>query len=163
MRKFGIVLLIIIFVIVLFDNVESKKEIRVRIIPNSNENGDLLAKEEVKDYTIYYLQEAYSEDYNEFVQNINKTKKEFELILEKVLAVDCTIKFANHTLYNKTYNNSAIKNEETLVLYIIIGKGEGSNWWGTVYPNFLEISSSDEIEYESLIVNLFQKIRGEYK
>ena len=88
-----------------------------------------------------------------------KKKDDFEIMLEKVLSTDCTISFDKHTLYNKTYNNSAIKNETTLVLLVVIGSGGGSNWWGTVYPEFLDISSSEEVKYESLIVNLFRKIR----
>lgn len=159
MRKFGLIILVIIFIITLFDNMSKEEEIRVRVIPNSDEKSDLMLKEEAKDYVILYLQEAYNEDYNKFVNNVNETKYEFEILLEKVLATDCTITFDKHTLYNKTYNNSAVKNEETLVLYVVIGKGKGSNWWGTVYPEFLEISSSDEIKYESLIVNLFRKKR----
>lgn len=153
MRKFGLVLLFAIFIFSFINNEFKEKEIRVRIIPNSNETSDLIVKEKAKDYVVFYLKEAFNSDYNIFIDNINKTKNQFEILLEKVLATDCTINFGNHTLYNKTYNNSAIKNEDALVLYVIIGKGKGSNWWGTVYPNFLEISSSEEIKYESLIVS----------
>lgn len=161
MRKIGIIILIILFVYVFVSNMSNEEEIRVRIIPNSDKKEDLLLKEEAKKYVVYYLKKAYHSDYNQFVTNINETKNSFEAILEKVLATDCTITFDEHTLYNKTYNGSAVKNEKTLVLYVVLGEGDGSNWWGTVYPEFLGISSDDEIKYESLIVNLFRKIRGD--
>ena len=35
-------------------------------------------------------------------------------IIKKEISEDVLITFDNHTLYNKTYNNSAVKNEETL-------------------------------------------------
>jgi len=159
MRKLGLIIVFIFFGITLLNNLSKEEEIRVRVIPNSDESRDLLEKEEAKELVICYLKEAYSSDYNEFISNINKTKDDFEIMLEKVLATDCTISFDKHTLYNKTYNNSAIKNESTLVLLVVIGDGGGSNWWGTVYPEFLDISSSEEVKYESLIVNLFRKIR----
>ncbi len=159
MRKLGLIIVFIFFGITLLNNLSKEEEIRVRVIPNSDESRDLLEKEEAKELVICYLKEAYSSDYNEFISNINKTKDDFEIMLEKVLSTDCTISFDKHTLYNKTYNNSAIKNETTLVLLVVIGSGGGSNWWGTVYPEFLDISSSEEVKYESLIVNLFRKIR----
>ena len=31
---------------------------------------------------------------------------EFEVILEKIICKNCSINFTNHTLYNKTYNNT---------------------------------------------------------
>ena len=70
------------------------------------------------------------------------------------------ITFDNHTLYNKTYNNNVIKNSNELTLYIEIGNGKGSNWWGTVYPDFLLVNSSEVMEYESIFVNIFKKIKG---
>lgn len=161
MRKLILGGVIIIFAITVFLNLNKEKEIRVRIIPNSDTSLDLNEKETAKTITLCYLKNAYDEEYKVFIQNINFTKKEFEKILEKELNRDVEVEFGNHTLYNKTYNNSAVKNTEEMTLYIIIGEGKGSNWWGTVYPEFLSVSGSEEIKYESLIVSIFKKIKGE--
>ena len=61
---------------------------------------------------------------------------------------------------NKTYNNNVIENSNELTLYIEIGTGKGSNWWGTVYPEFLIVSSSEVMEYESIFVNIFKNLSG---
>ena len=61
------------------------------------------------------------------------------------------------------YNNNVIENSNELTLYIEIGTGKGSNWWGTVYPEFLIVSSSEVMEYESIFVNIFKKIKGANK
>ena len=74
---------------------------------------------------------------------------------------NCTISFDKHTLYNKTYNGNKVKDEECLVLLIILGEGKGDNWWGSVYPKYLEVSGSDVVEYESLFITLFNKIKGD--
>ena len=140
-----------------FHNISKDDEIRVRVIPNSNEEYDILLKEKVKDCVILYLKEAYSEEYEQFVYNVKKTMMDFNRILNEKFEIVCTITFDNHTLYNKTYNGSAVMNKETLLFCVVIGEGKGSNWWGTVYPEFLNISSSNEFEYESLIVNLFKR------
>ena len=62
---------------------------------------------------------------------------------------------------NNTYVDNAIKDEEAYTLYIILGEGKGSNWWGTIYPEFLGISSEEEIKYKSFFYELFTK--GEIK
>ncbi len=160
MRKLLLILLIFVSFVIVLKNKDSK-EIRVRIIPNSDSKKDLDVKEKVKNITICYLKNAYNENYNTFIDNIEKTKDDFIILLENNLNEKIKLDFSNHTLYNKTYNNSAVKNTNQKVLYIIIGNGNGSNWWGTVYPEFLEISSSEEIKYESLIVRIFEKIKGE--
>ena len=84
----------------------------------------------------------------------------FELALEKELKQSVEVQFENHTLYNKTYNNNAVKNTNEMALYVIIGEGKGDNWWGTVYPEFLEVNGSEEVKYESLILSIFKKIRS---
>lgn len=160
MRKLLLILLAIVcFIIIL--NHDNNKEIRVRIIPNSDSKKDLDVKEKVKNITICYLKNAYNEKYDIFIDNIEKTKDDFTSLLENSLNENIKLDFNNHTLYNKTYNNSAVKNANQKVLYIIIGDGSGSNWWGTVYPEFLNISSSEETKYESLIVRIFEKLKGE--
>lgn len=161
MRKIIIVILIIAFIGVFFLNQNEEKEIRVRIIPNSNSAYDLKVKEEAKAITICYLNEARSDNYDIYINNINKTLKKFENALEKELKENVSVELSNHTLYNKTYNNNAVENTSQMTLYVVIGNGEGSNWWGTIYPEFLEVNSSDEIKYESLILSIFNKIKGD--
>ncbi|UKI50440.1 MAG: hypothetical protein L6U99_03150 [Clostridium sp.] len=36
----------------------------------------------------------------------------------------------------KTYNDTAILNEKCYCLYVVINKGMGDNWWGSVFPKF---------------------------
>ncbi|MDE6242056.1 MAG: stage II sporulation protein R [Anaeroplasmataceae bacterium] len=161
MRKIIIAGLIILCVILIFTRSQEKKEIRVRIIPNSDEALDLKVKEKAKNITVCYLKEAYDKEYNTYLKNLKQTISLFEAALEKELVEDVEVQLGNHTLYNKTYNNSAVKNTSEMTLYVVIGEGKGSNWWGTVYPEFLEVNSSEEVKYESLILSIFKKIKGE--
>jgi hypothetical protein len=140
---------------------DNNKEIRVRIVPNSNEVDDLQEKQIVKDITICYLKEAYDEDYNIYINNIEKGKLKLKEVIVENIKEDVLINFGNHTLYNKTYNNMVVENSTELTLLITIGRGLGDNWWGTVYPEFLSVNSSDVLKYESVFVELFNKIRGE--
>ena len=162
MRKILFILIIIVCVVVMINNIgDNNKEIRVRIVPNSNEVDDLQEKQIVKDITICYLKEAYDEDYNIYINNIEKGKVKLKEVIVENIKEDVLINFGNHTLYNKTYNNMVVENSTELTLLITIGRGLGDNWWGTVYPEFLSVNSSDVLEYESVFVELFNKIRGE--
>lgn len=161
MRKILIGILIVACMVIAIINLKEEKEIRVRIIPNSDLKVDLDKKNKAKDITVCYLKEAYSDKYDEYLDNLKKTSESFELLLEKEINQEVEIELGNHTLYNKTYNNSAVKNTNEMTLYIILGEGKGSNWWGTIYPEFLEVNSSEETKYESLILSIFKKIKGE--
>ena len=161
MRKIIIIGIIILCAVMLFSRSQEEKEIRVRIIPNSDEASDLKVKEKAKNITVCYLKEAYDEEYNTYLKNLKQTISLFEVALEKELKEDVEVQLGNHTLYNKTYNNNAVENKNAMTLYVIIGEGKGSNWWGTVYPEFLSVNSSEEVKYESLILSIFKKIKGE--
>ncbi|MDE6660870.1 MAG: stage II sporulation protein R [Anaeroplasmataceae bacterium] len=161
MRKIIIAGIIILCIVLVFTRSHEEKEIRVRIIPNSDEVSDLKVKETAKDITVCYLKEAYDREYNTYLKNLKQTLTLFESALEKELKEDVEVELGNHTLYNKTYNNNAVENKNAMTLYVIIGEGKGSNWWGTVYPEFLEVNSSEEVKYESLILSIFKKIKGE--
>ena len=150
----------ILFIVAVFIDMDGESDIRVRIVPNSDSKRDVAIKEKVKDITICYLKQAYDSDYYVFIDNINLSLHYLKGIISKEIEEKVLITFDNHTLYNKTYNNNVIENNEELTLYIEIGTGEGSNWWGTVYPEFLMVSGSDVMEYESIFINIFKKIKG---
>lgn len=158
MRKFTVIFLVIVSILIYINNKEEVEEIRVRVIPNSNSEVDLLVKEDVKNITVSYLKKAYDSNYYIYINNIEYGLSYLEEVIEKNIKEEVLITFDNHTLYNKTYNDNVIENTEELTLCVKIGDGNGSNWWGTIYPEFLLVNSNEVVEYESLFVNLFKKI-----
>lgn len=161
MRRFlGIGIVVLAIVLLFVRNSNSKEEeIRVRVIPNGNTAEDLKEKEQVKEIVLCYLKIVYDKTYQKCMSNISETYQDLEKSL-KSEAFDVDVSFDKHTLYNKTYNDNAIKNEETYVLYVVIGNGKGDNWWGSIYPKFLSVSGDTEIKYESLFMNVVKKIKG---
>ncbi|MCM1261053.1 MAG: hypothetical protein NC222_08960, partial [Staphylococcus sp.] len=100
MRKMIIAGMIILCVILVFTRSQEKKEIRVRIIPNSDEVSDLKVKEKAKNITVCYLKEAYDDNYNSYLKNLKETISYFESVLEKELKENVEVQLGNHTLYN---------------------------------------------------------------
>lgn len=158
MRKIVLIILVVICLAVYFFREAEPEEIRVRIIPNSNQTADIEKKEEVKDVVLCYLSMVYDSSYEQCMSNIHKTYQELEKSLNQEFG-SIQVSFNKHTLYNKTYNDNAIKNTEAYTLYVVIGSGSGDNWWGSIYPKFLSVSGDTEIQYESLLANVVKKIK----
>ncbi len=142
------------------NNLFKDKEIRVRIIPNSNDEVDLKTKEVVKKYVIEYLNKQIATDFDETFKNINNTYKKLENEINNDLGVEASVSFDKHILYNKTYNDTAILNEKCYCLYVVINKGMGDNWWGSVFPKFLATSSDEEVEYKSFLYECYKRMIG---
>lgn len=156
MRKFLFVAIVSVALLIVIFNSNKEEEIRVRIIPDSNESSDLEEKEKVKNVVMYYLEQIYSNDYDTYFNNINNTYTGLEDIIDKNIT-DVSVTFSSHTLYNKTYNNSAVENKDCYTLYVVIKSGKGSNWWSSIYPEFLYDGSIEVIEYKSLILELLKR------
>lgn len=158
MRKIILVIIVVLAIITFLAREDEEKEIRVRIIPNSQSQSDLEVKNQIKGIVLSYLDIVYDSNYNECYANIKNTYKDLEYTLNNEFD-DIDVSFEKHTLYNKTYNDNAVKNTEAYTLYVVIGQGKGSNWWGSVYPKFLSVEGDTEISYESLLVNIIKKIK----
>lgn len=142
--------------LLIIKNNNSKDEIRVRVIPNSNSEYDLLVKEEVKIDVIDYINKVYNVNRSNMIDNINSSIDSFKKLLV-IKYSDIDVSLENHNFYNKEYNGNVIMNECVLTLVIRIGDFNGDNWWGSIYPDLLEINSSSEVTYKSFIKELIDK------
>lgn len=154
MRKAIIFLILIFGLIALFRVIRPTSEIRVRIIPNSNEAVDLEIKDEVKLLTVKYLQKNFNDDRDTYINNINNTINEFNTTLSSYNAKG---ELVNHQFYQKKYENKAIKDDEYLTFLVEIGSSSGDNWWGVIYPKFLEINSSEANSVKSYFYEKIKK------
>ena len=101
MRKIVLIILVVICLAVYFFREAEPEEIRVRIIPNSNQTADIEKKEEVKDVVLCYLSMVYDSSYEQCMSNIHKTYQELEKSLNQEFG-SIQVSFNKHTLYNKT-------------------------------------------------------------
>lgn len=154
MRKALIILILILGFIVIIKAVCPDEEMRVRIIPSSNSAVDLEIKEVVKEATISYLEEQYDKNLENFISNINSTIDEFNFSIQSYNAKG---ELVNHQFYNKRYNNQALKDEEVLTFLVKIDVALGDNWWGVIFPQFLEIDSTDSITVKSYFYEKLKK------
>lgn len=149
---------VILLILICINICDTSSQIRVRIIPSSNKTEDIQIKNEIRNLTIKYLQDNYDNIYNLYVQNIETSIDGFQDILKKYNA---KAYFKYHTFYDKTYNDTSVKNECVLTFVVEIEEARGDNWWGIIYPKFLEIESTDTISYESFFVNKVKQWLGD--
>ena len=140
---------------------------RLRIIANSNNVKDIQTKMQIK----AALEQILSKTVNES-QSLNTTE---ELVKQNLDIIDSTvasimtplnmryqISFGTNDFPEKTYRGVVYPagNYESLV--IMLGDGEGDNWWCVLFPPlcFLtEDNSSSDVEYQlyiSRILNYFK-------
>ena len=126
------------------DNIsENYKEklIRFHVIANSDADGDQSLKLKVRDEVIEYLQpklqnsssieESESIIRNEYNTLYNISK---ETILENGYNYDVKVGIEYSNFPTKQYSNVILPAGEYKALKIVIGEGEGKNWWCVMFP-----------------------------
>ena len=154
-KKIVLLFIILISIFCVAKAFEKDDEIRVRVIPNSNSETDLVIKKEVQQLTVSYLEKCFCRNGERFKENIIESIDEFNVLLEKYDAISSLEK---HTFYSKAYNGSSVKDDTTLTFLVKIGDALRDNWWGVIYPEFLEVSSSEEVIYRSFIKEMIDKV-----
>lgn len=139
-------IIIVCLLIVLF-SFSKKEEIKIRVIPNSNSTEDLIVKDKVKkeleNYINTYLLEI--ESYKEMKEKISNDVSNISSELNKIANVK--VSFKNHNMGIKSYNGKVVFNS-SLTLLAEIEDAKGDNWWGTLYPSLLGISTDEKVNYK---------------
>jgi len=170
MKKIIIIAAIMMLIIINNSKTENiiipNEAIRIRIIANTNEQQDIIVKENLKteiENLIY-----------ELLKDVKDIEKAREIIKENISNIDVKIK--NNLIkqrYNQKYNINyglnyfpekqfkGIKYEEGYYesLVVTLGKGEGDNWWCVLYPPLcmLETENIKDIEYKSFVSEMLSK------
>lgn len=115
--------------------------IRFHVIANSDSPEDQQLKRDVRDRVIAYMKEKLAK-----VKDIEETKR---IVNENLDSIRCIAKdeiIANNKDYNvevmmgnypfptKIYGDIALPAGNYQALRVVIGKGEGQNWWCVMFP-----------------------------
>ncbi|MDU1413029.1 MAG: stage II sporulation protein R [Clostridium sp.] len=134
----------------------SSKIIRFHVIANSDGELDQNLKLKVRDEVLKYIQPLLKDSYD-INQSREILKEKDEKIIEiakKVITengydykVETTLTKENFPV--KTYGNITLPQGEYEAYRIIIGSGEGHNWWCVMFPPicFVDITKG-EVAYE---------------
>lgn len=142
-----------------------KEAIRLRIIANSDTIKDQNIKNKIRkniDKEINKILETSTID--ESRKKINENIDDIKKIIEKVLKEEKTdykysINFGSNYFPEKIYKNVKYEagNYESLV--VILGAGNGDNWWCVLFPPIcvIEENETKNIEYKTYIREIMEK------
>lgn len=125
--------------------------LRLHVLANSDTLYDQALKMEVKDQVVKYMSKEFSNINN--IDEATLTAQERLTDIEQV-ATDVIqahgydypvqVLLGKYEFPTKSYGNLIFPQGEYEAVRIIIGEGEGQNWWCVLFPPLCMVSSSDK-------------------
>ena len=141
-------------------NYEDVKDslIRFHVIANSDNDEDqtlkLKVKNKVIEYLYPYLSKSRSVDNSREIikNNMDKVKTIAEDVIRQEGYDYCVnLELSRENFPDKSYGNIVLPQGNYEAFRIIIGKGEGRNWWCVMFPPLCFVDESKaEVEYDKV-------------
>ena len=136
--------------------------IRFHVIANSDNDEDqqlkLKVKNRVIDYLYPYLSNSSSLDNSREIikDNMDEVKRiSKDVIKEEGYDYDVNLQLSRENFPDKSYGNIVLPQGNYEAFRIIIGKGEGRNWWCVMFPPLCFVDESKaEVEYDKVEENI---------
>lgn len=133
----------------------ASKILRFHVLANSDSNADQEVKEKVRDAVGVYLQPLLqdSESLEETKQIVTENMQQIITVAENTLQENgytypVCARITNTSFPEKSYGAYTFPKGEYEALQIVIGEGEGQNWWCVLYPNMCFRGSVFEVVEE---------------
>ncbi|MBQ2901085.1 MAG: stage II sporulation protein R [Agathobacter sp.] len=133
----------------------ASKILRFHVLANSDSDADQAVKEKVRDAVGVYLQPLLedAESLAETKQIVGEYIPDIVTVAENTLAENgydysVTARITRTDFPEKTYGTYTFPKGEYEALQIVIGEGEGQNWWCVLYPNMCFRGSVFEVVEE---------------
>ncbi|NLB89006.1 MAG: stage II sporulation protein R [Syntrophomonadaceae bacterium] len=125
--------------------------LRLHVLANSDASYDQALKMAVKDQVVKYMQEEFSHinNFDEAALTAQERLPDIERVATEVVkehGYDYPVQEAlgKFEFPTKSYGNLIFPQGEYEAVRIIIGEGEGQNWWCVLFPPLCMVSSSDK-------------------
>ena len=159
----GIITLISVFDINTVADTCAENIIRLHVIANSNTEYDQQTKYNVRDailaqYSNILASAQTKEEAEEIIQN------NIDAIISTAYTVagenmDITAEYTNTYIPERTYGDTTYPAGNYDALRIIIGEGEGENWWCVMFPPLCLEENSNTDKNDDIIADKAPKIK----
>ena len=144
-----------------YDEIKDKL-IRFHVIANSDTEEDQNLKLKVRDKVIEALSSKLSETKNvDEARNVLKENIDFinlvakEVILDNNYSYDVNTMLSNENFPDKVYGNYILPQGNYEAFRVIIGNGEGQNWWCVMFPPLCFVDETkDTVDSNELDKNI---------
>ena len=159
MKKILIPLLLVIMFLIPIE----EKNIRIRVLANSNDEYD----QEIKKEVVEIVKDEFKSKMQN-IENIDKARVKIEnslpelsskidkFLQEKNINYSFKINFGLNYFPPKELNGKKYDEAYYESVLITLGEGSGDNWWCILFPSIC--LTEENANYESLIKNIFEKI-----
>lgn len=144
------------------------KVLRFHVLANSDSTEDQDLKLQVRDAVGSYMQEqlANVNSLAECEKVVAEDLTEIEKVAEATIRENgydytVTASLEQTTFPVKTYGNYTFPSGEYEALRVVIGEGNGHNWWCVMYPNMCFENSMYEVVDENAEISLQQTLTEE--
>ena len=148
-------LIIALISLVSIQNSLANKVLRLHVLANSNSTFDQELKLKVKDEVVNYLTPLFKNSSNLtetkkiISNNINSINNIAQSVVSKYSNYKTNISLSTSSFPTKQYGNISFPAGDYEALKIVIGDGEGNNWWCVMFPP-LCFTNSSAGEFDSL-------------
>lgn len=124
--------------------------IRLHVIANSNSDSDQSAKLKVRDAILEHVSEYESESKEQTLTMIASDKEAIETIARQTLEKEgisdtVSLEIGQESYPRRDYEGFSLPAGEYTSVRLVIGEGEGENWWCVLFP---PLCTSQAIEYD---------------
>ncbi len=171
--KKTIIIAFMLLVTVFITNACAAQPFRLHIVANSNTKEDQQVKLAVRDAVLQATKQEIvkcknakqaKEYISDNIEIIVKTAN--DILEENDFDYTASAAVGNYHFPDKRYNDVLYPEGDYQALRLILGQGEGENWWCVMFPP-LCISEIEEenadVEYTSFFAELIEKLFGENK
>ena len=129
-------IMVFVYYISVYDSI-SGEILRMHIIANSNTHYDQDVKIKVRDYLLGEMKK-YSdkcmtgEDVVKLIPKMEKRTNEF--LKEQGISYSAKVKYEVTDIPRKEYNGIILPRGEYSAIRVVLGDGDGENWWCVAYP-----------------------------
>ncbi len=123
--------------------------IRLHVLANSDSEKDQNAKLKVRDSVLEHISTYKSESKEQTLALIMEDKEKLEKIAEETLKKEgilenVTLEIGKEDYPTRNYASFSLPAGEYTSVRVVIGEGEGQNWWCVLFP---PICTAEAIEY----------------
>ncbi len=146
---------------------ENDDYIRIHIVANSNSTYDQNLKYVVKDSVVEFLVPLLADAENEneakeiISQNLLKINEVANVALRNEGAsYSATVSITSEDMPTRAYDNLVLEEGVYDSLKIVLGEGDGDNWWCVVFPAvcYLDTKNVENVEYISKILDIISSV-----
>ena len=143
--------------------------LRIHIRADSNDPADQAVKLRVRDAVIRYLTPVLNG-----IPTLERAKAAVTERLDELRALAEEVLRANGFSYGaevavrrekfptKTYGDKTLLAGVYDAIVVLLGSGEGDNWWCVAYPDFCFLSEAEDVEYRSFLKDIIDD-RSKYE